>query len=190
MHAITNGFEPSRPDRRRPAWNEDTADWHHIPPEDVDANRERDRLANEIASWHHDDDEFGLIHQDAHQWNLTWDGSTVTLFDFDDSGYGHFARDLAIVMYYGAGREDTDAALADIWPPFIAGYQAHHHLRPEWCARFPTFFSWRDHLMYSIVIRSREALIEDDVDVDAWIARFKERHAAAGPLVEYDFPLG
>lgn len=40
------------------------------------------------------------LHADLHQWNTKWWRGRLSIFDFDDSGYGVPLQDLAITAYY------------------------------------------------------------------------------------------
>ena len=57
-----------------------------------------------------------VIHADLHGWNAMIDGSTISVFDFDDSGIGFPIQDLATAIYY-LDTEEQDAALK-------AGYES------------------------------------------------------------------
>jgi hypothetical protein len=85
-------------------------------------------------------------------------------------------------------RQDPAASASVIWPAFIDGYRTSHDLEPTWFAMLPTFLSWRDHLIYSVICRSRDSI--DDMDIDAWIEKFTCRHASGAPLIDYDFSTG
>jgi Ser/Thr protein kinase RdoA (MazF antagonist) len=41
-----------------------------------------------------------IIHADFHGWNLMWNHNRLSIFDFDDCGFGVEAQDLAVVLYY------------------------------------------------------------------------------------------
>ena len=41
-----------------------------------------------------------VIHGDLHGWNLMWHEGELSIFDFDDCGYGIPHQDLAITLYY------------------------------------------------------------------------------------------
>jgi Ser/Thr protein kinase RdoA (MazF antagonist) len=41
-----------------------------------------------------------IIHADFHGWNLMWNDNRLSIFDFDDCGFGVEAQDLAVVLYY------------------------------------------------------------------------------------------
>lgn len=191
MHRLAPSFRPSDPRYARPHWDDPIhlEDSMHIPEEDTAANEEMRRLLAEMRRLPRTPEVYGMVHLDAHGWNLHIDGSTITLFDFDDCGFSWFADDLAIVMYYGLLQFDEPTEAAEtIWPAFISGYQEEHRLDVSWFSLFPTFLSWRDHLLYSIVHRS---LMDDaDFDFDAWVGRFHERHRHERPIVEYDFTRG
>ena len=51
-----------------------------------------------------------LIHADLHGWNLKWNNDSLSVFDFDDSGFGLPIQDLATTIYY-LDTEEQDAAL-------------------------------------------------------------------------------
>jgi Ser/Thr protein kinase RdoA (MazF antagonist) len=56
------------------------------------------------------------LHADLHGWNLKWHRGNLAVFDFDDSGIGMPALDLAIATYYLRVENIDDA-------PFHAGYE-------------------------------------------------------------------
>jgi Ser/Thr protein kinase RdoA (MazF antagonist) len=53
-----------------------------------------------------------IIHADMHGWNLMWDEGQLSIFDFDDCGYGVEAQDLAVTLYY-LDTPEQDKALLD-----------------------------------------------------------------------------
>ena len=53
-----------------------------------------------------------IIHADFHGWNLMWHEGQLSIFDFDDCGFGIEAQDLAVVLYY-LDTPEQDAALLD-----------------------------------------------------------------------------
>ena len=52
-----------------------------------------------------------IIHADMHGWNLMWHEGQLTIFDFDDCGYGVEAQDLAVTLYYLDTPEQDEALL-------------------------------------------------------------------------------
>ena len=53
-----------------------------------------------------------IIHADLHGWNLMWHEGQLSIFDFDDCGYGVEAQDIAVALYY-LDTPEQDAALLD-----------------------------------------------------------------------------
>jgi Ser/Thr protein kinase RdoA (MazF antagonist) len=64
-------------------------------------------------------DVFGLIHGDLHQENYFFHRGRVRAIDFDDSGWGYFAYDLAVVLSELHGRPDHAALRAGL----LRGYR-------------------------------------------------------------------
>jgi Ser/Thr protein kinase RdoA (MazF antagonist) len=53
-----------------------------------------------------------IIHADCHGWNLMWQEGKLSIFDFDDCGFGVQAQDLAVALYYLDTSEQDQALLA------------------------------------------------------------------------------
>ena len=66
-----------------------------------------------------------IIHADMHGWNLMWDDGKLSVFDFDDCGFGVEAQDLAVTLYYLDTPEQDEALLN--------GYKSVRPL-PAYCA--------------------------------------------------------
>jgi len=56
--------------------------------------------------------EVHIIHADLHGWNLMWHEDQLSIFDFDDCGYGVEAQDIAVALYY-LDTPEQDAAFLD-----------------------------------------------------------------------------
>lgn len=82
----------------------DDASWGQFweVPDDPDDVRvltqAREALLDEMAAWPTDRSAYGLIHADPHPFNVMVDGDSLTLFDFDDCGWGWWAYELAVVL--------------------------------------------------------------------------------------------
>ena len=81
-----------------------------------------------------------IIHADFHGWNLMWHEGQLSIFDFDDCGYGVEAQDIAVALYY-LDTPDQDAALLD-------GYKS---IRP-----LPTY---SDNAMKALLLQRRLLLL-------------------------------
>jgi Ser/Thr protein kinase RdoA (MazF antagonist) len=53
-----------------------------------------------------------IIHADCHGWNLMWHEGKLSIFDFDDCGFGVQAQDIAVALYYLDTSEQDQALLA------------------------------------------------------------------------------
>ena len=81
-----------------------------------------------------------IIHADFHGWNLMWHEGQLSIFDFDDCGYGVEAQDIAVALYY-LDTPEQDAALLD-------GYKS---IRP-----LPTY---SDNAMKALLLQRRLLLL-------------------------------
>ena len=81
-----------------------------------------------------------IIHADFHGWNLMWHEGQLSIFDFDDCGYGVEAQDIAVALYY-LDTPEQDAALLD-------GYKS---IRP-----LP---SYSDNAMRALLLQRRLLLL-------------------------------
>jgi Ser/Thr protein kinase RdoA (MazF antagonist) len=53
-----------------------------------------------------------IIHGDLHGWNLMWHEGVLSIFDFDDCGFGIPQQDLAVCLYYLDTPEQKEALLS------------------------------------------------------------------------------
>ena len=81
-----------------------------------------------------------IIHADFHGWNLMWHEGQLSIFDFDDCGYGVEAQDIAVALSY-LDTPEQDAALLD-------GYKS---IRP-----LP---SYSDNAMRALLLQRRLLLL-------------------------------
>ena len=81
-----------------------------------------------------------IIHADFHGWNLMWHEGQLSIFDFDDCGFGVEAQDIAVALYY-LDTPEQDASLLD-------GYKS---IRP-----LPTY---SDNAMKALLLQRRLLLL-------------------------------
>jgi Ser/Thr protein kinase RdoA (MazF antagonist) len=81
-----------------------------------------------------------IIHADFHGWNLMWNEGKLSIFDFDDCGFGLEAQDLAVALYY-LDTPEQDAAL-------LAGYKSVKPLP-----------AYSDHQMKALLLQRRLMLL-------------------------------
>ena len=65
------------------------------------------QLTNEL----YENSKIHIIHADMHGWNLLWNEGRLSVFDFDDCGFGVEAQDLAVTLYYLDTPEQDEALL-------------------------------------------------------------------------------
>ena len=81
-----------------------------------------------------------IIHADFHGWNLMWNEGQLSIFDFDDCGFGVEAQDLAVALYY-LDTPEQDVAL-------LNGYKS---VKP-----LPTY---SEHAMKALLLQRRLLLL-------------------------------
>jgi Ser/Thr protein kinase RdoA (MazF antagonist) len=90
------------------------------------------------------------LHADIHGWNLKWFRGRLSVFDFDDSGVGVPAQDLAISAYYLRDDSRREAAL-------LEGYQAARSLPQFTTAQFEAMVASRNLVLLNDVITTTNA---------------------------------
>lgn len=195
MHALSKGYEPADPRRRRHDWPADTVDSVRKQLATVDPFA-LDRflaLVERAGALPRGRDDYGLIHFDAHEGNFFIDGDTITLFDFDDCGYNWYANDLAMVIFYQVtNAAEPEEKAAAFLPDFLRGYRAENRLDPAWAALIHDFMTMREIELYAVILHSY-GITPDEVDTipHAWTRDFmrgrRERIAAGRAYLEYEF---
>lgn len=99
----------------------------------------RARLHAELSALSTAPDMFGLIHADLHLGNLMAHEGTLTVIDFDDSGWGWFPHELAVALHPVLGEDIFDDARSAL----IAGYRTVHALTENEVALIDTFLTIR-----------------------------------------------
>lgn len=84
-------------------------------------------------------DVFGLIHADMHQWNYLFHQGNAHLIDFDTSGWGYFAYDIAVTFSTLLHHPNLPALRA----AFLQGYRRVRPLPVEQEACIDTFIAAR-----------------------------------------------
>jgi amicoumacin kinase len=195
MHALSKAYRPQNPAWQRPQWDDPiNNDVYAALSQEQSIVAQRYRAVfDHLLSLPRDADSYGLIHQDAHAGNLfvTADGR-ITLFDFDDCVYGHFAYDLAMVLFYALTNRDDAADYARyFWPLFWQGYRGENELEEGWLAEVPYFMKLREIDLYTVIVRD---VGWDHVEDHPWTARFmrgrRQRIEQDLPCLEIDLRCG
>ncbi len=81
---------------------------------------------------------YGIIHGDLHTFNMHFDGDNVTIFDFDEMGYGLRIFDIAGFVYTKKIRESKEQLGFDAQQSFLDGYNSIRKLSQEEIDLIPT----------------------------------------------------
>jgi Ser/Thr protein kinase RdoA (MazF antagonist) len=167
IHALSKKYTVGDEAWRRPNWEDDQYGLD-LPLEPAVASKLHE-VMDYLQALPRDRASYGMIHQDAHAGNFFVDeAGRITLFDFDDCVYGHFAYDLAMVLFYAiTNREDATAFAANFWPKFMRGYEAENDLDPVWQKEIPHFMKLREIDLYALILRDYDSLAGD-----AWVESF------------------
>lgn len=99
---------------------------------------------------------YGLVHADFSLGNCHLDGKHLWLFDFDNCEQGHFAQDVATVLYDSIyckvlnkfADDGLNARMAGFWQPFWQGYCKSAPAQPLDIAQLKKFFLLREAIIY------------------------------------------
>ncbi|MCA9872401.1 MAG: phosphotransferase [Anaerolineales bacterium] len=173
IHHLSKDYQPANLAWQRPHWDDPSNLIVHetlLEADSLISRRYRDVLAH-LQALPRTPDAYGMIHQDAHTGNFFVDeNGRITLFDFDDCVYGHFAYDLAMVLFYTlVNRADAESLAPVFWQAFWRGYELENQLDPAWLAEIPYFMKLREIELYTLLMRDYglEALSED-----SWALRY------------------
>lgn len=193
MHALAKTYTPSNPAWTRYAWDDPqncTTD-RQLPETETSIRRKSRVVLDHLRALPRDPDSYGMIHQDAHTGNLFVDEDyTMTLFDFDDCVYGHFVYDVAMVLFYIAGRggDDVPGFTGCFMQTFLRGYREHNRLDPRWLKEIPHFLKLRECDLFAAILFTMGETPEN-----AWCASYMEGRRAKiendVPFIPYDWDL-
>jgi Ser/Thr protein kinase RdoA (MazF antagonist) len=188
IHALSKSYMPGDPAWQRLQWDDPINVT--LPPVEPLIEQRFQQVLEYLQALPRDRDSFGMIHQDAHAGNFFVDeNGRITLFDFDDCVYGHFAYDLAMVLFYAVTNRDEAAGFAPhFWQQFMHGYRAENELDPAWQQEIPHFMKLREIDLYAVIRRDYDSL-----QGNAWAETFlhgrRERIEQGIPYLEIDVSL-
>jgi Ser/Thr protein kinase RdoA (MazF antagonist) len=176
---------------KRHAWDDplnNTPD-RQLPQSEKVIRQKYQSVFEHLQSLPRDTDSYGLIHQDAHLGNLFVDEDyTMTLFDFDDSVYGHFIYDIAMVLFYIVMWDTNDMTgfTRRCMPTFLQGYHEHNKLDPRWLTELPYFLKLREIDLFAAILFTMGEKPDDE-----WARNYMNGRRAKIendiPYIEYDW---
>ncbi len=165
LHALARDYSPSSDSYRRRHWHEDQ-DYdleRGIPSSQQDIIRKGNALLERLRVLPVGRDNYGLVHEDLHQWNFFIHEGELTAFDFENCVYDWFAGDFSPVLHnvitaqshhyerseydywMGGAKMDTPTFIDYFLSNFMEGYVRENTLSDEWMRRIPDFVR-RRHL--------------------------------------------
>ncbi|BBY58748.1 phosphotransferase enzyme family protein [Mycolicibacterium sarraceniae] len=111
----------------RPRWGRwQDAEGVGVAERDV-LDRAEQLLLARLTEYGSGPDQFGLVHADLRLANVLLDGSTITVIDFDDCGFGWFFYDFGTAVSF----IEDDPALGEWQESWLAGYRTRRQLAAE-----------------------------------------------------------
>jgi amicoumacin kinase len=191
LHARAQSYRPSNASLKRQEWHEyDVVDVDRFAPLEEHVVRERTaEIVRRLNRLPRTPDGYGLIHADLHPHNFCFDEGRITVFDFDNSEYAWFVKDVAVILFYVARAESADrrdAAAAAFLAPFLDGYREVRPCEREWLEAIPDMLALQRSMNYALFHQYRDPERVDDVTLDTW-RRFRRDIEAAKPVLDLDF---
>ncbi len=150
MHALAKEYEPKDKSLVRIQWHQQ--DWiagidRYLPASE---SRVREKHHELLATLHvlpKDRDSYGLIHGDAHPWNVLINKGELILTDFDFCERSWFASEIAIILLYAvmAPTEEMsqDSFGRQFLENFLKGYRRENGIDGYWIKQIPNFLRLR-----------------------------------------------
>jgi len=191
LHNRAQTYKPSNPKLKRQEWYEyDVVDINRFAPPDEQLVRERTAgIIARLKELPRTEERYGLIHADLHMHNFCFAEGKVTAFDFDNSEYAWFVKDIAVLLFYIArdeARDKRDEAVAAFLAPFLEGYRELRRCDREWLAAVPDMLALQRSMNYALFHQYRDPALLDEETLDRW-SRFRRDIEADTPVLQLDF---
>jgi len=139
-------------------WESEWQNFYHLSDE-PDIKEGWQRIHEELIALPLQRDNFGLVHNDPHIWNMRWDGSKAILLDFEVANHHWFLNDIAIacqhVLFMLSGGLSQPmhhpGRLGEFLRHFLMGYSREYPLPDEWQAHLEPFYAYRRLLLYTVM---------------------------------------
>jgi Ser/Thr protein kinase RdoA (MazF antagonist) len=191
LHNRAQTYKLSNPRFKRQEWHEyDVVDIDRFAPREEQLVRERTaQIIERLKQLPRAPEHYGLIHADLHPHNFCFADGKLTAFDFDNSEYAWFVKDIAVLLFYiarGEARGQREDAVAAFLGPFLDGYRELRPCERAWLAAVPDLLALQRSMNYALFHQYRDpAVIDDDVR-DRW-SRFRRDIEGATPVIDLDF---
>lgn len=150
MHALTRRYVPKGKSLRRMKWYEQ--DWvanidRYLPASESLVRQKYGDLLRILHGLPKSRDSYGLIHGDAHPWNMLIHKGDLILTDFDFCERSWFASDIGIILFYAVmaptqGMNKTSFA-HHFLDNFVQGYRRENRIDSYRMKQVPSFLRLR-----------------------------------------------
>jgi len=150
IHRLSSQYQRLNTTSSRMNWNEQI--WfaeidRYLPESEAIIRKKLMGLLERVRQLPVDEKTFGLVHGDAHPWNLIRNQQGLALLDFDYCENSWFVSDIAIALYYAVmkpveNQERNDFARYFL-THFLTGYKSEYNLCPEWYEQIHLFMNLR-----------------------------------------------
>ncbi|UCE66354.1 MAG: phosphotransferase [Candidatus Zixiibacteriota bacterium] len=191
IHAATRTFRPSRASYRRFHWYEDDTlnAEKYIPEDQREVINKIEDHKSKLRALPTDENSYGVIHSDIHNWNFYVHNGGIHVFDTDDCHYNWLAYDIGIPLYYALRTaeigDDNIEYARYFFDLFLKGYRNENDIDPVWITRIPDFMKLREMDLYIVIHK------ENIADENDWCRRFmkgrRERIENDIPVIDMDF---
>jgi len=192
IHALTKRYEPEDKSLKRMEWYEQ--DWFDIdnclPRSESLARKKCHDLIKMTHTLPKDRNSYGLIHGDAHPWNLLLHKGEIILTDFDFCEYNWFVSDIAVALFYALmapikGRDKISFAKC-FMEDFMKGYRKENSIKAYWMKQIPTFLKARMVSKYLLHYQEWKSNIMSENRKSAFM-EWKHKIENDVPYIDIDF---
>lgn len=162
MHALSKGYKLNNKYVNRKQWNEDIYFTDDYIIEDERIANKWNKIIDKLNLLPKNENSYGLIHYDFHQYNFFINKDAITVFDFDDCLYHWFICDIAIAFYHAVACipvSETQRRIDFAWyfiEAFLKGYLKENMLEDYWIEKIPLFLEYRRICSYMFFTKMRD----------------------------------
>lgn len=188
LHRLSSDYEEKDTIEKRPDLVEEfSVQFAPFIPSDTSVKEKVEKIIMSVKSLPKEKERYRLIHSDIHSGNFFFDGTNVTIFDFDDCSYHHLIGDIAIPIYYSVWFNDRHTNKSEFineifLPAFMKGYLQEHFISLSFLNDLPLFLKLRDCELYG-VLHKKWDLTNLNEKQNALLLDLKNRIISETPIV-------
>jgi Ser/Thr protein kinase RdoA (MazF antagonist) len=183
LHTSARAYQPST-EFQRPGWEqviERYASW--LPVNMPYAKKYLDEAVIWLQTLPTTPSHYGLIHWDFEPDNITWQGTDIEVFDFDDAAYFWFPADIAFA--FDSVLEEKPESARHIIAQFLTGYSDIDSLDTH---GYESLYLFIRLMRVFKTARIIHAYADTHPEMDPpWLAELRERHKRQVQVLEQGF---